>query len=226
MSQVRIGVLLYLPVGWFSPSITSGTPAHQPTGRLGNVEHVVTRNPEDAKRRILAAATAEFAAHGIAGARMDRVAERATSSKERIYAYFGNKDELFDIVYTASIRDTLDAVKFNAHDLPAYVGRMFDYFADNPDSQRLTIWYRLERPTGPGLNAVIEANEARIAALAGAQADGLVTTRFTPGELLTLIQAMAASWNTLNPEFARTGHMGDREHRRDAVMEAVARLIA
>lgn len=201
-------------------------PAKQPTGRLGNVEHVVTRNPQDAKRRILAAATAEFADHGIAGARIDRVAERAASSKERIYAYFGNKDQLFDIVYTASIGATLDAVKFDVHDLPAYAGRMFDYFADNPDSQRLTIWYRLERPTGPGLNAVIEVNESRLAALAEAQAAGLVTTRFTPGELLTLIQAMAASWNTLNPEFARTDHMGDREHRREAVVDAVARLIA
>lgn len=187
---------------------------------------MVTRNPEDAKRRILAAATAEFADHGIAGARMDRVAERAASSKERIYAYFGNKDELFDIVYTTSIRATLDAVKFDAHDLPAYAGRMFDYFAENPATQRLTIWYRLQRPAGPGLNAVIEANEARLAALTEAQESGFVTTRFTPGELLTLIQAVAASWNTLNPEFANTEHMGDRAHRRDAVTEAVARLIA
>jgi AcrR family transcriptional regulator len=187
---------------------------------------VVTRNPEDVKRRILAAATAEFAGHGIAGARMDRVAERAASSKERIYAYFGNKDELFDIVYSTSIRATLDAVKFNAHDLPAYAGRMFDYFVENPDAQRLTIWYRLERPTGPGLKAVTEANESRLAELTAAQESGLITGNFTPGELLTLVQAIAASWNTLNPEFAKSEHMGDRAHRRDAVMEAVARLIS
>jgi AcrR family transcriptional regulator len=187
---------------------------------------VVTRNPEDVKRRILAAATAEFADYGIAGARMDRVAERAASSKERIYAYFGNKNELFDIVYTASIRATLDAVKFDANDLPAYAGRMFDYFAENPDAQRLTIWYRLERPSGPSLAAVIEANESRLAALAGAQKSGFVAKRFTPGELLTLIQAVSSSWNTLNPEFAKTAHMGDRAHRREAVMDAVVRLIA
>ena len=186
---------------------------------------MATRNPTDAKRRILAAATAEFANYGIAGARMDRVADRAESSKERIYAYFGNKDELFDIVFSASVRETLDAVPFTADDLPAYAGRMFDYFAENPQAQRLTTWYRLERPAGPGLAAVVEANEFRLAALAEAQNAGQVTKEFTPASLLTLIQAMASSWNSLNPEFARSADMGDRATRRDAVIAAVTRLI-
>jgi hypothetical protein len=35
-----------------------------------------------------------------------------------------------------------------ATDLPAYAGRLFDYFEDNPDQLRLSIWYRLERPQG------------------------------------------------------------------------------
>lgn len=185
---------------------------------------MATRNPADARRRILAAATAEFANYGIAGARMDRVAERAASSKERIYAYFGNKDQLFDIVYSTAVREILATVRFDAEDLPAYAGRMFDHFADNPHAQRLTTWYRLERPAGPGLAAVTEANETRLAALAAAQAAGRVSRDFSPGELLTLVQAMATSWDTLNPEFAASPAMGDRAARRRAVVDAVARL--
>jgi AcrR family transcriptional regulator len=182
---------------------------------------MVVRNAEASRRRILKAATAEFAEHGIAGARMDRVAAQAESSKERIYAYYGNKDALFDVVFTASVARTLDAVKFDAGDLPAYAGRMYDYFADHPDAQRLTTWYRLERPTGPGLAAVIEANRERVDALSKAG-----STAFPPVALLTLIQAIASGWGTMNPEFAEAAATVDRAGRRRAVVEAVRRLIS
>lgn len=185
----------------------------------------MVRDAEASRRRILRAATAEFAAYGIAGARMDRVAAQAESSKERVYAYFGNKDALFDAVFTASVGRTLDAVSFDAGDLPAYAGRMFDYFADHPDQQRLTTWYRLERPTGPGLRAVIEANRARLEALTAAQESGRLAPTFSPVALLTLIQAMASSWGTMNPEFGEAATSADRPTRRQAVIDAVHRLI-
>ena len=174
----------------------------------------------------MAAATGEFARYGIAGARMDRVAETAESSKERIYAYFGNKDELFDAVFSASVRETLRVVSFDAADLPGYAGRMSDYFADHPEAQRLSTWYRLERPEGAGLRAVIEANQARLRALAGEQAQGRVAGEFSPVELLSLIQAIAASWGTMNPEFAGEAGGVSRGARRAAVARAVSRLIA
>ncbi|MEN0074135.1 MAG: TetR/AcrR family transcriptional regulator [Paracraurococcus sp.] len=47
------------------------------------------------RRRILEAATAEFAAKGLAGARVDEIAARAGANKRMIYAYFGNKEELW-----------------------------------------------------------------------------------------------------------------------------------
>ncbi|MEU4477466.1 TetR family transcriptional regulator [Micromonospora sp. NPDC023966] len=187
---------------------------------------VRTRDADAARLRILRAATAEFAAYGIAGARMDRVAAQAESAKERIYAYFGNKDELFEIVLTTVIRETLDAVDFDAADLPGYAGRMFDYFADHPQAQRLTTWYRLERPSGSALRAVVEANRTRLEALAAAQATGRIGAAFSPVELLTLVQAIASSWGTMNPEFAGAAAAVDRASRRGAVVEAVRRLVA
>jgi TetR/AcrR family transcriptional regulator len=53
------------------------------------------RRPDATRRRILAAATSEFAAKGLAGARVDEIAERARVSKRMLYHYFGHKDALW-----------------------------------------------------------------------------------------------------------------------------------
>ncbi|MBP6895152.1 MAG: TetR/AcrR family transcriptional regulator [Gammaproteobacteria bacterium] len=53
------------------------------------------RDADRSQAAILLAAREEFAGHGLAGARMDRIAERADVNKRLIYYYFGSKDELF-----------------------------------------------------------------------------------------------------------------------------------
>lgn len=53
------------------------------------------RDPERTRRRILDAATAEFARYGLGGARIDRIARRAGANKRMLYYYFGDKDGLF-----------------------------------------------------------------------------------------------------------------------------------
>lgn len=47
------------------------------------------------RARILDAALAEFAANGLAGARVDEIAARAGANKRMLYAYFGSKEELW-----------------------------------------------------------------------------------------------------------------------------------
>ena len=59
-------------------------------------------DPDETRRRILGAATDEFAAHGLAGARVDRIAAAAGCSKERLYAHFGDKESLFTTVLNHS----------------------------------------------------------------------------------------------------------------------------
>jgi AcrR family transcriptional regulator len=49
-----------------------------------------------ARARLLDAAFEEFAQHGLAGARVDRIAEAAQANKGLIYVYYGNKEQLFD----------------------------------------------------------------------------------------------------------------------------------
>ena len=54
-----------------------------------------SRDPERTRQKILAAATVEFARHGLGGARVDRIAQRSGANKRMLYYYFGDKDKLF-----------------------------------------------------------------------------------------------------------------------------------
>src|ERR1700740_3014501 len=97
------------------------------------------RDAEATRQRLLDAAAEEFAARGIAGARVDRIAQAAAANKAQIYHYFGSKDDRF---VQAMLRDT----PIDATDLPEYAGQLFDRYQKDPQIQRLATWYRLERP--------------------------------------------------------------------------------
>ena len=59
------------------------------------------RDPERNRERILRAATGEFARFGLGGARVDRIAARASANKRMLYYYFGDKEDLFLAVLEA-----------------------------------------------------------------------------------------------------------------------------
>jgi AcrR family transcriptional regulator len=54
------------------------------------------------RNRILEAALAEFADHGLAGARVDDIALRAGANKRMLYAHFGSKEDLWLVVLEAA----------------------------------------------------------------------------------------------------------------------------
>jgi len=180
---------------------------------------------EKTKERLLAAASDEFARFGIAGARIDRIAEAAKANKQLIYKYFGNKDALFDTVFSHRVIEFGDAVLFDAYDLPAYAGRTFDMYEENPDIVRLTTWYQLERPRGEPITTVAGSSESKLAAIAAAQREGALPTDFEPLELLAFVRSVAMSWHTQIPELDARSRL-PRERRRAAVIDAVERLIA
>jgi len=77
------------------------------------------RDADRSQQAILAAARDEFAEHGLGGARMDRIAERASVDKRLIYYYFQNKDSLFLAVLEATYADIRTAEKqLRLTDLP------------------------------------------------------------------------------------------------------------
>ncbi|NML45971.1 TetR/AcrR family transcriptional regulator [Ramlibacter sp. G-1-2-2] len=63
------------------------------------------RDADRSQNTILAAARDEFAEHGLGGARMDRIAERAGLNKRLIYYYFDDKEKLFQAVLEQVYRD-------------------------------------------------------------------------------------------------------------------------
>ncbi|MCA3575007.1 MAG: TetR/AcrR family transcriptional regulator, partial [Aestuariivirga sp.] len=56
------------------------------------------RDADQTRKRILAAATVEFARKGLGGARVDEIAQRSKANKRMIYHYFGSKERLFTAV--------------------------------------------------------------------------------------------------------------------------------
>ena len=62
---------------------------------------------EDSRLRIEVAAREEFKQHGLAGARVDRIAKLSGLNKQLIYYYFGSKQEL----YAHTIRQAADRVR-------------------------------------------------------------------------------------------------------------------
>jgi AcrR family transcriptional regulator len=66
---------------------------------------LITENPAKLERRkeILDAAFLEFSSKGYAGASMEAIARRARASKETLYAWFKNKETLFNILFTARL---------------------------------------------------------------------------------------------------------------------------
>lgn len=63
------------------------------------------RDAERSRQDILSAALAEFAQHGLGGARMDRIAEGAAVNKRLIYYYFESKESLFLAVLERAYED-------------------------------------------------------------------------------------------------------------------------
>jgi len=64
---------------------------------------------EDARLNILEVAAKEFADKGLAGARVDEIAEKINSSKRMIYYYFGGKEQLYLAVLENAYRGIREA---------------------------------------------------------------------------------------------------------------------
>ncbi|MEU6375777.1 TetR family transcriptional regulator [Streptomyces sp. NPDC046909] len=92
----------------------------------------------DATRaRIFDAAVAEFAAVGIGGARVERIAERAKANKSLIYRYFGGKEQLFAAVLMSELEQLAASVSIDPDRVSEYVGELFDYHVAHPNLIRL-----------------------------------------------------------------------------------------
>ena len=110
------------------------------TGQAKKPKAGHVRNAEATKRRILDAATREFSTHGLGGARVDTIAEKAHANKGLIYAYFGSKEKLFTAVLEEAylgIRTAERALDLDslapAEALDTLVRFTWHYYLDHPE---------------------------------------------------------------------------------------------
>ncbi len=109
---------------------------------------------EQTKENILSAAEQIFSDLGLYGARIDEIAAHAGINKRMIYEYFGNKEELYRIVFErvylriseceeriiecASVSDAASAIR----DL---VRHYFSFLSSNPTYVRMLMWENLNQ---------------------------------------------------------------------------------
>ncbi len=102
------------------------------------------RDPDATRERILAAALAEFADKGLAGARVDAIARRARVNKRMLYHYFGNKQALFREIVRRKVAARAAAVA----EAPEAPGGALPYFYEMVRGDlawvRLLTWEALE----------------------------------------------------------------------------------
>lgn len=182
------------------------------------------------RQRLLDAGARQFAAHGLAGARMDAIGRDAGVNKERVYQYFGNKDGLFAAVLDDRLTLLLQAagtVGAGPFGVGAYAGSLCDHFASHPDLARLLAWESLEA-SGNRENEGDTGAESR-AATCAAQSHAIHSalpgiSRAEATQLLLSIVALCASWWTLTKVGAMIAPGLGTAARRDAIVTHVTAL--
>ncbi len=193
----------------------------------------MAQDPEGTRQRIFEAAIEEFAAHGNAGARVDRIAEKARANKESIYRYFGTKDELLRRVLDRFLDDRGEQLLPQSQEMDAYAAGLFRYFAAHPEFLRLSLWEGLElgaQPDQPAMEHRHRHYSEKLASIAEQQQAGSIDPELDPRHLLVVILGIANYWHVL-PQLVRVifGTEPDAatmERHEQFVAEAVRRIVA
>ncbi|MCP9623311.1 TetR family transcriptional regulator [Nocardia otitidiscaviarum] len=121
--------------------------SNESSGRRSPAPEERQRDAERTRRRLLAAALDVFAEQGFAGARVQRIADRAGVNKQLITYYFGGKDGLYRALQEQWLRREEE---FASPDLPldellaAYLRSGFE----DPRLGRLLAWEGLTESAG------------------------------------------------------------------------------
>ena len=122
---------------------------------------------EKTRSNILKAARNLFSEHGFAGNSMDSIAIAAKANKQRIYAYFGSKKDLFEAVLLDVFAESAETFeKFSAgievgvsnitFELSQYYQSLH---VQKPEFQRLLTWANLENAIDPAVLASVRRKE-------------------------------------------------------------------
>jgi AcrR family transcriptional regulator len=178
-----------------------------------------TRDAARTRSAILRAAKQEFSRFGLAGARVDAIAQAADINKRMLYYYFGNKDDLFLAVLEeayADIRTEERKLNLAALSPPDAMAKLvaftWNYYLANPEFLTLLNSENLHR--GAHLKKsqqVREMHSPFVATLAEViargQAQGLFRRAVDPVQLYVSIAALSYFYlgnnHTLSAIFGR-----------------------
>ncbi|MFB9840304.1 TetR/AcrR family transcriptional regulator [Actinoallomurus acaciae] len=186
---------------------------------------------EDTRRRIFDAAADEFAEHGLAGARVDRIATAARANKQAIYLYYGSKEKLFAAILRAKLEEISISVSIDPDAVAESAGQIFDWYREHPELIRLLLWEALEAPDGAGESERRAGFQEKVHHLvAGGVARHLpedARVRAAQDLLFTIMGLIA--WNFAVPGTCRVvlGEETDQAalaRRRETVIEVARRL--
>jgi TetR/AcrR family transcriptional regulator len=184
--------------------------AHSGGGRLAS--RLGTRGrPEESRAAILKAAVAEFAEHGIAGARTDAIARAAHVNKALLYYYFKDKDALYEAVLDhvfsglrARVMPVLESKLPPRQKMLEYLGAYFDYIAANPRFPRVVQaeWMRSGAGTARMQRVAQEYFRPIFGKLVGVLQEGIAAGEFravNPMDFLPSVAAVIVFYFTAAP---------------------------
>lgn len=205
------------------------------SGRSRSVKpNGTARDPDTTRLRILEAAMHEFAAHGLAGARVDRIAARSGANKGMLYYYFGDKDDLFGSVLEhvyLGIRSAEQGLRLLDHRPVEAVTRLIEftwrYYLEHPEFLTLLNSENLHRARHLKRSRNIRATNLPIVEtlteiLRRGEAEGIFRSGVDPVQLYisiaglsyfylsnnhSLSEAFARDFSTARQRAARLAHM-------------------
>ena len=199
-------------------------------------------NPERTMADIIDVATREFAEKGLAGARIDVIAEAMRTSKRMIYYYFGSKEGLYIAVLEEAYR-RIRKIEADLHTeglppeaaLRKLVATTVEYQLANPDFIRLVTTENIHRGEYLAQSKVIQdLNVPAIHALREVYErgvrDGVFRAGLDPVDLHMSISALSffnvANRHTFSLVFRRDlDSPAALAARRDSITEMVVRFV-
>jgi AcrR family transcriptional regulator len=201
-----------------------------------------TNDPDRTMADIIEVATHEFSEKGLAGARIDVIAEAMRTSKRMIYYYFGSKEGLYVRVLEEAYR-RIRAIEAELHledlapedALRRLVGFTVDYQLANPDFIRLVMTENIHRGEYLAQSKLIQKlNVPAIEGLRGVYERGVRAGVFRSGldavDLHMSISALSF-FNTANRHTFALIFKRDFESpaavvaRRDSIIEMIVRFV-
>lgn len=193
-----------------------------------------TQKGERTRQRIFDAAVREFSTKGYAGARVDHIAAAAKINKQRIYAYFGDKEGLFVAVwqYTSDLINEIDhaLLDLDDDDIPdlgrILLQRYTDFHDAHPDFWRI---YTIENLMGhrhqPQLHKERPYSHIRDLYRRGQELghfDAKVRFESFLFVLIAVTSFYASNWRTMSDTLAL--ELADPDEKR-RMMEEIGRLL-